>query len=148
MRFELEHMSYNNPYYIGKSYKKSLKLGIFSHLELPKSQTKLFCIEVLKAINFGCLVIQIVIACLFYADDIAPLLPFRYGLQQLLNICSAYCKQFCLDFNVKKSKVMVICKSFSDIKLAPLLLDNQPLEFVSQYKYLVLFSNFYHTIIS
>ena len=95
----------------------------------------------------------------FFADDNALLLHSRYGLQQLLNILSAYSKQLCLDFNVKKSKVMVIGKSSSDIELALLLLNNQPLEYVSQYILIswrwrlcgqsnALFSNFYHMFIS
>ena len=94
----------------------------------------------------------------FSADDIALLLPSHYGLQ-LSNILSAYSKQLCLDFNVKKSKVMVIGKSSSDIELALLLLNNQPLEYVSQYILIswrwrlcgqsnALFSNFYHMFIS
>ena len=90
----------------------------------------------LKASGFGCKVIQIVIACLFFADDIALLSPSRYGLQKLLNICSAYCDRFCLDFNIKKSKIMIIGKSTPSTDFAPLVLNNQPLDFVSQYKYL------------
>ena len=46
------------------------------------------------------------IACLFFADDLVLCSPSRFGLQQLLNICAAYCKKFCLDFNVKKYKYL------------------------------------------
>ena len=70
------------------------------------------------------------------ADDIVLCSPSRYGLQQLLNICSAYFKEFCLDFNVKKSKSMIVGKSFADTQIASLLLNNLPLDFVTQYKYL------------
>ena len=63
-------------------------------------------IEILKACGFGCLVIQLCIACLFFADDLVLCSPSRFGLQQLLNICAAYCKKFCLDFNVKKYKYL------------------------------------------
>ena len=79
--------------------------------------------------------IQIFIACLFFADDIVLLSPSRHGLQSLLNICVAYCKKYCLDFNVKKSKIMVVGKKFSDT-VHPILLGDAPLDFVSQYKYL------------
>ena len=63
-------------------------------------------IQLLKDSGFGCYIIQVCIACIFFADDIVLLSPSRYGLQKLLNICVSHCKKFCLDFNVKKSKVM------------------------------------------
>ena len=46
-----------------------------------------------------------------------------------------YCKKFCLDFNVKKSKVMVIGGKSND-QFSPLLLNGQQLEFVDTYRYL------------
>ena len=93
-------------------------------------------IEKLKACGFGCQVIELVIACLFFADDLVLLSPSRYGLQQLLNICVAYCKEYCLDFNVKKSKVMIIGKLPAETTLTSLFLNNDPLDFVDEYKYL------------
>ena len=45
-------------------------------------------IEILKSSGFGCLVIQVCIACLFFADDLVLLSPSRYGLQQLLDNCA------------------------------------------------------------
>ena len=92
-------------------------------------------IDLLKASGFGCHVIRIFIACLFFADDIVLLSPSRRGLQSLLDICVAYCKKYCLDFNVKKSKIMVVGKNLSDT-VNPILLGDAPLDFVSQYKYL------------
>ena len=80
--------------------------------------------------------IELVIACLFFADDLVLLSPSRYGLQQLLNICVAYCKEYCLDFNVKKSKVMIIGKLPAETTLTSLFLNNDPLDFVDEYKYL------------
>ena len=55
----------------------------------------------------------------------------------MLYICVAYCKRFCLDFNVKKSKVMIIQNrpiDYSDF--CPLKLSDSELDFVSEYKYL------------
>ena len=89
-------------------------------------------IERLKLCGFGCNVIHIIIACIFFADDIVLLSLSRHGLQQMLNICVEYCKKFCLDFNVKKSKVMVIGKLPADSTYASLLLDNEPLEYVNE----------------
>ena len=62
--------------------------------------------------------------------------PSRFGLQKLLDICASYCKQFCLDFNVKKSKVMVIGKPLIGSQFESLKLNSEPLEFVREYKYL------------
>ena len=94
-------------------------------------------IEQLKACGYGCHVIELCIACIFFADDIVLLSPCHCGLQELLNICVAYCTKFCLDFNVNKSKVMIVGNDRADLTLfCPLLLGNSPLEFISEYKYL------------
>ena len=89
----------------------------------------------LKSSGFGCNIIHILIACLFFADDIVLLSPSRHGLQKMLDICVSYCKSFCLDFNVKKLKSMVIGKSLTDAQFAPLTLNNEHLEFVNEYNY-------------
>ena len=93
-------------------------------------------IELLKASGFGCYIIQICISCILFADDIVLLSPCRLGLRRLLDICVSYCKKFCLDFNAKKSKVMIVGKKPSNAVFCPLLLGNVPLEFVTEYKYL------------
>ena len=75
------------------------------------------------------------LACLLYADDICLLAPSRGAMQELLNICEEYCLEFCLSFNVKKSKILL----FGNTKgksVSPLSLNGQPIEFVSQWKYL------------
>ena len=61
--------------------------------------------------------------------------PSRHGLQELLNIASAYCKTFCLDFNISKSKVMIIGREISSTKFAPLKIDGGDLDFINTYKY-------------
>ena len=57
-------------------------------------------------------------------------------MQKMINICSDYCKKFCLSFNAKKSKVLLFGKRMDMSTLAPLLLNNVPLEFVNELKYL------------
>ena len=91
-------------------------------------------IQLLRTSGYGCYVIQMCIACIFFADDIVLLSPSRSGLQSLLNICVTYCKRFCLDFNVKKSKVMVVGKVSGNVY--PLYLNDVPLGFTTEYKYL------------
>ena len=86
--------------------------------------------------GFGCKAILMCIACLFFADDIVLLSPSRMGLQKLIDICLTYCSRFCLDFNVKKTKIMIIGKKLSVGDCDPLVLNGIPLEFVSEYKYL------------
>ena len=102
---------------------------------LSPSFFAMYLIEELRGSGYGTYVIQMCLACIFFADDIVLLSPSRHGLQQLLNICFAYCKKFCLDFNVKKSKIMVAgYNSHNDIP--PLSLGGAPLDFVSNFKYL------------
>ena len=93
-------------------------------------------IKKLESCGYGCKVAQLYVACLFFADDIVLLSPSRAGLQELLNICASYCETFCLDFNVKKSKVMVVGKPLVGCVFQTLMLNNEPLEFVNDYKYL------------
>ena len=94
-------------------------------------------IKQLQASGFGCHIIKLCIACIFFADDIVLLSPSRYGLQRLLDICANYCRKFCLDFNVNKSKVMIVsrkCVSYDN--LCSLRLNDTELEYVHEYKYL------------
>ena len=71
-------------------------------------------IDLLRKSGYGCNVIRVCIARIFFADDIVLLFPSRGGLQNLLDICATYCNQFCLDFNVKKSNVTIIGKTAAD----------------------------------
>ena len=94
-------------------------------------------IELLRNSGFGCYVIQKCISCILFADDIVLLSPSRRGLQEMLDVCVAYCKRYCLDFNAKKSQVMVVSKERVDHdNLHPLFVKDAQLEFVSEYKYL------------
>ena len=54
----------------------------------------------------------------------------------MLFICVAYCGKFCLDFNVNKSKVMIVGKTHPTDEICPLVLKGLPLGFVTEYKYL------------
>ena len=92
-------------------------------------------IEQLTNSGYGTYVIQMCISCIFFADDVVLLSPSRYGLQELLDICGAYCDRFCLDFNVKKSKIMIIGKN-SKCDYCALTIHGAPLDHVSEYKYL------------
>ena len=56
-------------------------------------------------------------------------------MQEMLCICQQYCSEFCLSFNVKKSKILVFGKVNTD-QISPLVLNNKPLDFVTEWKYL------------
>ena len=61
--------------------------------------------------------------------------PSRGAMQKMLDIRVDFCDEFCLSFNIKKSKVMI----FGNTKgknVTPLTLYNEPLEFVPQWTYL------------
>ena len=51
----------------------------------------------------GCLIGNILINHLMYADDLAILSPSSAGFQQLLNICSDYGMKYDVQYNAKKS---------------------------------------------
>ena len=94
-------------------------------------------IKLLRSSKIGCHVLQQFLACLLFADDMSLLSPSRSALQQLLDICSEYCSKFCLNFNIGKTKVVVFGKSASTLELlAPLHINNVPIDFVKSYRYL------------
>ena len=54
-----------------------------------------------------------------------------------MNLCNDYCKEFALEFNPRKSKVMVFSKTKVDLaSLAPITLNNTNVEYVDSIKYL------------
>ena len=94
-------------------------------------------IKILRASKIGCHILNWFIACVIFADDMSLLAPTRSALQQLLDICYDYCAKFCLNFNVKKSKVMVFGRSSSITdSLCNLTLGDSIIEYVRSYRYL------------
>ena len=91
-------------------------------------------ISLLTKCGYGSSIIGLVISCLFFADDIVLISPSRYGLQQMLDICFTYCSEFCLDFNVSKSKIMILGNELSEGVFAPLNIDSPILDYVDEFK--------------
>ena len=89
----------------------------------------------LRKHGVGCHFIDIFVACILFADDMALLAPSRSALQKMIDLCSEFCRKFCLSFNVKKSKVMVFGKSSKD-SLMPLTLNGSNMDYVNEWKYL------------
>ena len=85
----------------------------------------------------GCHMINYFIACILFADDVTLLAPTRSSLQKLIDICIRYCRDFCLKFNVGKTKVMVfgrLNKSLSS--LAPIMVNGVSVEYIGNCRYL------------
>ena len=94
-------------------------------------------INLLKATGVGCHITRRFIACLHFADDVSLIAPTRSSLQQLLNICAEYCRDFCLKFNIAKTKIMVFGKLSKSVdSLAKISLYGEEITYVKTCKYL------------
>ena len=97
-------------------------------------------IKILRASKIGCHILNLFIACIVFAEDMSLLAPTRGALQELLNICISYCEKFCLNFNVKKTKVVVFGRNSVDShsvdSLAKLKLGDADIDYVQNFRYL------------
>ena len=87
----------------------------------------------LRKSGLGCHIVDLFIAAIMYADDLALLAPTRSSLQRLLDICYNYGVEWCITYNPAKTQVIVFG---SPIECSPLLLNNSPIIFVDECKYL------------
>ena len=94
-------------------------------------------IGILKRTGVGCYVINVFLACILFADDVTLLAPTRAVLQRLINICVKYCRDFCLKFNIGKTKVMVFGKlSRSLSSMAPIVVNGESVDYITTCRYL------------
>ena len=91
-------------------------------------------IKILRSKGIGCHIIEMFVACLFFADDLCLLSPTRSAMQELLDVCQKYCSEFNLTFNTKKSKTLIFGNPGSVIK--PLNLNGNEIEIVAEWRYL------------
>ena len=89
----------------------------------------------LKKRGIGCHIIDLFLACIFYADDLCLLAPTRGAMQEMLDICNEYCREYCLTFNVKKSKSLIFGK-VKNCQIDQLTLDGRTIDYVNEWKYL------------
>ena len=61
----------------------------------------------LGACNTGCMMGATLINHFMYADDLALISPSSSGFQDLLNICSNYGSEFDVNYNAKKSMILI-----------------------------------------
>ena len=92
-------------------------------------------IKILRDNGIGCHLLDLFVACIMFADDLALLAPTRSSLQKMINLCDDYCKKFCLTFNTKKSKSMVFGNDYNYL-FPPLILNGDVMEYVEEYRYL------------
>ena len=90
----------------------------------------------LRRSGVGCHLIRLFLGCVLFADDLALMAPTRAALQKMVNICSSFMARNCLLFNTSKSKVMIFGKSHNETNISPILINEEPLENVSEWKYL------------
>ena len=87
----------------------------------------------LRKSGLGCHIVDLFMAAIMYADDLALLAPTRSSLQRLLDICYDYGVEWCITYNPAKTNVMIFGSS---IDCCPLVLNNSPIIFVDECKYL------------
>ena len=90
----------------------------------------------LRNTGLGCYIVNVFVACILYADDVCLLAPTKKALQRLLDICGSYARMWCIQYNEKKTKVMCFGKSDGLSSGCSLILNNKPLDFVKEWKYL------------
>ena len=91
-------------------------------------------IQKLKRLNIGCYFFDVFAAALFYADDMAILAPSVRALQILLNVCEAYCSEWDICLNAKKTKNLYFGKPITT--LCKLSLNGKEIEWVEEWSYL------------
>ena len=92
---------------------------------------------ILRTSNVGCYIFGIFLAFILFADDLCLLAPTRGALNKMIQLCAAYCKEYGLQFNASKSKIMVFSKSSIDHeKLCPILLNGRKVDYVDSITYL------------
>ena len=88
----------------------------------------------LKACKRGCYFLSTFAAVLFYADDMAVLVPSIHGLQSHLKLCGDYCLEWDIALNAKKSKNMTFGKKIAISH--NVLLNGKAIDWVTDWIYL------------
>ena len=91
---------------------------------------------IIRKKGLGCHVKSMFLGAIMFADDLALITPSRYAMQELISVCDSYCKEHGLSFNAKKSKSIIFGKKFDTIVPASLTLNNEPIQYIKEWKYL------------
>ena len=94
-------------------------------------------IQLLRKCKIGCHLYKMYMAIIMFADDICLIAPTRSALQRLVDLSSSFCHKKGLNFNPKKSKILVFSKTKVNTEdLKPISLNGCDVEYVSVIKYL------------
>ena len=103
----------------------------------------LFCVYVdeistrLNKVKVGCMISNLLINHLFYADDLCIFSPSSRGLQLLLNVCFSCGNDIDVLFNESKCKVMIFkARSYRKCNNPSFFMGGQKLKVCESYKYL------------
>ena len=92
---------------------------------------------ILNAFKIGCVISDIIINHLMYADDLVLISPSSAGLQILINACHQYGIQFDIKFNSKKSAIMpFLSVDKRKFRIPSFKLDHENIPIVDRYTYL------------
>ena len=98
---------------------------------------------ILRKAEFGCQIIGVFLGCFGYADDLFLVSASRTGLQAMVNLCQEFAASKNLKFSThvnpdkSKTKCLVFSKKAKDREnVLPVLLNGDPLPWVSQVKHL------------
>lgn len=93
--------------------------------------------KLLRKKKIGCHMYRLFVAIILFVNDICLLAPTRSALQKQIESCESYCREFCLSFNPRKSKILVFSKKSVDLSsLQAVILNGSPIEYVQSIKYL------------
>ena len=92
----------------------------------------------LRKRGVGCHVLNTFLGAILFADDLCLIAPTRRAMQIMLNICEEFCREFGLQFNSKKSKMLVL-GARHDKQTHSVFLNDEPIQIVSEWRYLGLF---------
>ena len=92
---------------------------------------------ILNHFKIGCVVSDMIINHLMYADDLVLISPSSAGLQILINACHQYGLQYDIKFNSKKSAIMpFLSTDKKKLRIPPFELDHESIPVVDRYTYL------------
>jgi hypothetical protein len=74
--------------------------------------------------------------CLLYADDLVILSRSKIGLQNCLDQLNNWCKQWLMQINLNKTKIMVLQKSNQQQLIPKFNIGDKTLQFTQKYTYL------------
>ena len=119
-------MNHNNAEYV-KEIKQG---GVLSPILFTVYLDSL--IKTLKQRNIGCKIGNKFLGVFGYADDLTLLCPTLSGLQEMLNVCEDFAKDYNILFNPSKSKLMYFGKNNLNCENLLCMSNGSSIEFVEQ----------------